>query len=114
MPVLVVEDDRIVREAILLFLRDRGIDARGAESCFDARRKIALYRPKVLITDLNMKEEYGGELLEEKLVPHEKTIVLSAGSLSDGINDAYPEVLVMRKPIEPDHLLLEVLRRLRQ
>jgi hypothetical protein len=35
MQVLVVEDDRIVREAILLLLRDRGIDARGQE---DQRR----------------------------------------------------------------------------
>ena len=60
---LVVDDVAVVRDMIALVLRKSGYLARGAASGNEARALVALDPPALLITDLNMPDGDGWDLI---------------------------------------------------
>src|SRR4051812_39451029 len=61
--VLVVEDDELVRNTILMLLKDSGYAVRVANNGFEALLRLQEEIPDALVTDLNMPEMSGFELL---------------------------------------------------
>jgi CheY-like chemotaxis protein len=63
MRVLVVEDDELVRNTISMLLSQSGYSVRTANNGFEALLRLQEELPDVLVTDLNMPEMSGFELL---------------------------------------------------
>ena len=61
--ILVVDDDEAVCDSLVLLLKRSGYDARGATHGFDALLQLKTTVPAVLISDLNMPQMSGFELL---------------------------------------------------
>jgi CheY-like chemotaxis protein len=61
--ILVVDDEEIVRESTALMLRNAGYDVNTAEHGFDAILQLKRTIPDVIISDLNMPQMSGFELL---------------------------------------------------
>ena len=60
--ILVVDDDRRLRELLQKFLSDSGFRVTTAESAMDAREKLASIQFDLLVLDLMMPDESGLEL----------------------------------------------------
>jgi len=61
--VLVVDDEPLMRTTMALVLAEMGYQVRSAEDGFSALREISQEMPDILLTDLNMPEMSGFELL---------------------------------------------------
>ena len=64
-PTLVVEDDPVLRAAIAGALEDAGFHPVECADLTTARATIARMRPSVVVLDLSLEGEFGGDLLEE-------------------------------------------------
>ncbi len=64
--VLVVDDNAVNREALILYLKSRGIDAVGADGAEEARLYLH-YQKRIglMITDLRMQPESGLDLIRQ-------------------------------------------------
>jgi len=112
--ILVVDDEDIIRESLTYFLKNEGYDVDEAENGRAAFEKIKLKNFDLVITDLEMPEMKGTQLLEEikKLNIETATIVVTAyGSLDTAIvalrSGASDYIL---KPVEFDELIIKVNR----
>jgi CheY-like chemotaxis protein len=63
--VLIVEDDASVRNSLALLLKASGYDVNTANNGVEALRLLKLELPAVVLTDLNMPQMSGFELLSE-------------------------------------------------
>jgi len=63
--VLIVEDDASVRDSLALLLKASGYDVNTANNGVEALRLLKLELPAVVLTDLNMPQMSGFELLSE-------------------------------------------------
>lgn len=63
--ILIVDDSQTVRQVLQLALGDAGYEVIEAEDGFDALRKISGVRVDMLITDLNMPNMDGLELIKK-------------------------------------------------
>ena len=106
--VLLVDDDRDVREAFAYFLWLSGYEVREARDGTEALYAMRTERPAVVILDLMMPQVDGREVRRQMeadaalaAIP---TIILSGASDLDDL----PGCVVMRKPAEPDQLLRAV------
>lgn len=63
--ILIVDDSQTVRQVLQLALADAGYEVIEAEDGFDALRKISGARVDMLITDLNMPNMDGLELIKK-------------------------------------------------
>jgi CheY-like chemotaxis protein len=63
--VLIVEDDASVRDILALLLKASGYDVNTANNGVEALRLLKLELPAVVLTDLNMPQMSGFELLSE-------------------------------------------------
>src|SRR5439155_16316205 len=59
--ILVIEDEDLVREPLVRFLRDRGHDVVEADSCGEGERLFLARRPDLTLTDYNLPD---GDALE--------------------------------------------------
>jgi CheY-like chemotaxis protein len=112
--VLVVEDDRDVRETLLRVLGDVGYDVRGAadgQAALDELRRPGEPHPSLMLLDLRMPRMDGRRLQEEiardpvlsgALIP---VIVLSADSKRAGEERLPGAVAVLAKPVRLERLL---------
>ena len=112
--ILVVDDEQIIRESISYVLTKENYDVGEAENGKEAYEKLTETNYDLVITDLEMPEMKGTELLEKirEFSPRTTTIVITAyGSLETAIsalrNGASDYIL---KPIEFDELLIKVNR----
>ena len=110
--ILVVDDEKIIRESLSYILKKEGYEVEEAENGKVAYNIIKEQSFDLVITDLEMPEMKGTELLEEikKLNVQTSTIIITAyGSLETAIsalrNGASDYIL---KPIEFDELLIKV------
>jgi len=62
---LVVDDSMVIRHTISRFLEERGFIIEAAINGRQALQLIATLRPDLIVTDLEMPEMTGGELIRE-------------------------------------------------
>lgn len=112
--ILVVDDEKIIRESISFILKKEGFSVAEAENGKVAYEKLLAESFDLIITDLEMPEMKGIELLEQAMHinPQSIVIVITAyGSLDTAIaalrNGASDYIL---KPIEFDELLVKLRR----
>jgi two-component system, OmpR family, response regulator MprA len=114
--VLVVEDDRAVRELYRNALVGAGYAVVPVEDGIDALRAIERGVPHAVVLDLGLPR-LGGRDLQRELLSHAETsqvpIVVVTGS---DVSDLNPSefACVLRKPINVEELVLAVDRCLRQ
>jgi len=61
--ILVVDDEKVIRELFVRLLQEEGYEVATAENGFDALLKLKRFLPDVIISDLNMPEMSGFEFL---------------------------------------------------
>ena len=112
--ILVVDDEEIIRESLSFILRKEGYEVDEAENGRVAQGKLLEGKYDIVVTDLEMPQMRGIELLEEikKLDIHTSIIIITAfGSLDTAISalraGASDYIL---KPIEFDELLIKIKR----
>jgi len=110
--ILVVDDEKIIRESLSYILKKEGYEVEEAENGRVAYNILRERSFDLVITDLEMPEMKGIELLEQirKLNVQTSTVVITAyGSLETAIsalrNGASDYIL---KPVEFDELLIKV------
>ncbi|HEY2902514.1 MAG TPA: response regulator, partial [Polyangia bacterium] len=62
--ILVVEDDELTRESLVDLLNSSGFAAFGAASVLDAFEVMVGKRPSLVLSDINLGDHHGGELLD--------------------------------------------------
>jgi DNA-binding NtrC family response regulator len=112
--ILVVDDEDIIRESLAFVLRKEGYTVQEAENGLVAYNKLVEESFDLVITDLEMPEMKGIELLEEikKLNIQTSVVIITAfGSLDTAIsalrNGASDYLL---KPVEFDELIIKIKR----
>lgn len=112
--ILVVDDEKIIRESISFVLKKEGFDVKEAANGKEAYEKLCAETFDVLITDLEMPEMKGIELLDRAVHvdPALLVIIITAfGSLETAIaalrKGASDYIL---KPIEFDELIVKLRR----
>ncbi|GBD86514.1 transcriptional regulatory protein ZraR [bacterium BMS3Abin03] len=112
--ILVVDDEQIIRESLSYILANEGYEVAEAENGKIAYSKMLESAYDLVITDLEMPEMKGTELLEKirELSVQTSTIVITAyGSLETAIAALRSGVSdYILKPIEFDELLIKVNR----
>jgi DNA-binding NtrC family response regulator len=110
--ILVVDDEEIIRDSLTFILRKEGYEVDEAQNGAQALEKIGQTSYDVLVTDIEMPEMRGTELLEKVSVRSPQTFVIiitAYGSIETAIDalhkGAYDYVL---KPIEFDDLLFRI------
>lgn len=106
---LVVEDDQVLCGAICGALSDAGFDTVGCADLGAARASIQQLMPHVIVLDLSLGPEFGGELLEE-LAREERqpeVIVCSAFPLATLVAARF-SVRCVNKPFDLQRLLDEI------
>lgn len=116
--ILVVDDEEIIRNSISFILRKEGFNVTEASNGKEAYEKVLGESFDIIITDLEMPEMKGIELLERvvQISPQVMVIIITAyGSLESAIaalrKGASDYIL---KPIEFDELLVKIRRLLDQ
>lgn len=116
--ILVVDDDQIIRDSLCEFLRFEGFDCVGAGSFNEAIKEIEKQSINVVITDVNMPEISGFELLRviRKRYPEIVTVVITGyGTIESAVEaikmGAYD---YLTKPIIDDEIRMIVNRALEQ
>jgi DNA-binding response OmpR family regulator len=116
MTVLVVEDDRAVRELYRSALMGAGYAVVAVEDGIDALRAIERGVPHAVVLDLGLPR-LGGHDVQRELLSHAETsrvpIVVVTGSDISDLNLA-DFACVLQKPINPEELVLMVDKCLRQ
>ena len=106
--VLVVDDDRGVREALVVLLEWEGYAVEAAPDGPTALRLVAVRPPDLVVSDVSMPRMDGFELLARIRADHPSLPVLL---LSAAFRGPLPEgVDFVAKPFDVDHLLAAVER----
>jgi DNA-binding response OmpR family regulator len=110
-PALLVEDDAVLRGAIRGALEDAGFHPVECADLTTARSAIARLRPSVVVLDLALGPEFGGELLEELSTQPDAppVVICSAFGLASLLGARY-SIPCVPKPFDIDTLLAEVTR----
>jgi CheY-like chemotaxis protein len=76
---LVVDDNRLLAETIQEILEDNGLDVRSAKDGVDGYSAYLLFKPDIVITDIQMPRENGLEMMGHIRIhdPMIKTIYMS-------------------------------------
>jgi CheY-like chemotaxis protein len=101
-PVLVVDDDRDMRDTIAAVLESEGYDVRCAENGAQALAAMHGPKPAAVVLDLSMPVMSGWELLEAVRAEDELSsipvVVFSAMRAPEGVPH-------LNKPVSPDELV---------
>jgi two-component system phosphate regulon response regulator PhoB len=108
--VLVVEDDRALRELYRTVLREAGYEVGAVEDGTDALHRIEHWTPDVVVLDLALPRLDGRDLRHELRARPETrdvpVIVVTATDTSDLNQNDFAAIL--RKPIDADALVIAV------
>jgi CheY-like chemotaxis protein len=110
--VLLVEDDRDTREMYSHYLSYSGLRVTEARSGRRALESARAHRPDVVVTDIAMPDMDGYELsqrLRAERVTHDLPIIAVSGQV-DSTTSVPGADVVLEKPCEPDRLLYEIER----
>jgi two-component system chemotaxis response regulator CheY len=112
--VLVVEDDRDVRESTAQLLLEAGYEVLGASSGIEALAQLqGGYRPAVILADYRMAGMNGAELLTAvRADPDLAAIraILTSGFAEEGVAAIAGASGFLKKPFDPDYMLTLVAR----
>ena len=107
--VLLVEDDRALRELLLLTFGDEGYEARAAESGQAALELLREWHPRLVVLDLMMSDMDGWTFRARQLANEAlgdiPVIVLSAVSNLESRLDGMQVAATIEKPFNLDTLL---------
>jgi chemosensory pili system protein ChpA (sensor histidine kinase/response regulator) len=110
--ILVVEDEAVIRDLFRMILHRHDYRVRLAAGGREARHLIAGERPALILSDLQMPEGNGWELLEycRTQLPDVPVIIFSGSNFG-----TYPQIEAraagqVAKPFSPEQLLSEVER----
>lgn len=116
--ILIVDDDTIILDSLCEFLKIEGYHTTGAASIAQAREKLAEHSFSLVITDVNLPDGDGFEILETIQQDYPRTVVIMItgyGTIESAVEaikkGAYD---YLTKPIIDDDLLLAVERAIRQ
>ncbi len=116
--ILVVDDDAIIRDSLCEFLKLEGYQCQGASSFNEALIELEKQRYNLVITDVNMPENDGFELLRviRKRHPEVITIVITGYGTIESAVDAIKMGAYdyLTKPIVDDQIRLNVKRAMEQ
>ena len=114
--ILIVDDEKGIREIFSLLLKERGHTVREASSGEEALTIIPLFSPDLLLLDMNLPGISGIDLLErvKRESPKTSVIIMTAfGSIRSAVEatrlGAYD---YLEKPVDNDELLLLIARAL--
>src|SRR5215471_4317736 len=104
--VLIAEDSEIQRTTLAVLVRLWGFDTETASDGLEALQKIPLFRPKVVISDLQMPRMGGIELLEvlRSKVPNVACIILTGYGTPETAEAvaALGAIDFLEKPVDPE------------
>jgi len=108
---LVVEDDAAMATTIADALAVAGWTVVSSPTIADARRMLATERPSLLVLDLTLSDEFGGELLEQLAGRDDApaTVIVSGFGLAPIIAARF-EVELVKKPFDVERFLVVVER----
>jgi two-component system, OmpR family, phosphate regulon response regulator OmpR len=111
--VLIIDDDRKIRELLQAYLKNQGLETDTAESAENAREQIAKQNYSLLIVDVMMPVESGIDFTKKvKLEKDIPVLMLTAkGEISDritGLESGADDYL--QKPFEPKELYLRAVK----
>jgi DNA-binding NtrC family response regulator len=116
--ILIVDDDRIILDSLCEFLKLEGYSTIGAESYKQAVNQVQKQRFSLVITDVNLPDGSGFELLNLLKKNHPQTVVIiitGYGTIESAVEaikmGAYD---YLTKPIVDDELRLTIERALKQ
>jgi len=109
--ILVIDDDRRLRELLRKFLGNAGYDAATAENAADARKKLAEKNFDILVMDRMMPGQDGASLTRELRQTSDVPILMltAMGGAEDrisGLESGVDDYLA--KPFEPRELVLRI------
>ena len=105
--ILVVEDDRSLREMYRAALRSAGYEVGAVEDGTDALRRLEHWSPDVIVLDLALPQMNGRDLRHElRARPETRQIPIVVVSGTD-TSDLKPGdvAAILQKPIDPDALI---------
>jgi|tagenome__1003787_1003787.scaffolds.fasta_scaffold20441120_2 CheY-like chemotaxis protein len=112
--VLVVEDDKDVRDSTAQLLAEAGYDVRQARSGPEALAQLQSgYRPAVILADYRMAGMNGAELLNEvrgNMALANISAILTSGFAEERVADIAGASGFLKKPFDPDEMLTMVAR----
>jgi DNA-binding response OmpR family regulator len=121
-PILLIDDDAMVRMAISRVLEMAGFGVAVAEDGFKGLKLLRAIEPKLVITDIIMPEKEGIETIIEMraIRPDLKIIAISGGARLGNVTPVnFLEVArslgaddVIAKPFEPEELIAKVRKQL--
>jgi CheY-like chemotaxis protein len=116
--VLVVEDDRDVRESTAQLLAEAGYEVRRVGSGREALLQLySGYHPAVILADYRMAGMNGAELLTavrtDPSLPN-MSAILTSGFADEGVAEIAGAAGFLRKPFHPDDMLTMVAQLARQ
>lgn len=107
--VLLVDDDAEAREMLGEYLGDEGFTVATAEDGISAARKLDLFAPDIVLTDLEMPAMDGLELIRllHDMEPRLPTVLMTARAdrAARHIPDAHPSACLL-KPLDLDELTM--------
>ena len=107
-PILIVDDEPIVRESIRDWLKDAGYAVATAESGEEALEKVAREDFSIVVMDVRLPGKTGIKILKElkELKPQIKSIVITAYPSAELATEAMKlgAVDYLIKPVAPDDL----------
>lgn len=108
-PVLVIEDDAAVAQSIADIVREAGFNPVTVHTLADARPALERERPALVVLDLTLQSEFGGDLLEElsRQPDAPAVLIVSAFHLAKIVADLY-HLPVVAKPFGVQQLITAV------
>ncbi len=106
--ILVVDDEKELRETLTDFLRDQGYDTLAAEDGLAAKKILLVKKFDLVLTDMRMPNMSGAELLQfTKSIPDSPKVVIITG-YSDVSREEFLRqgaVGFLNKPFSVKHLI---------
>jgi CheY-like chemotaxis protein len=96
--VLIVDDDRGVRESLAAVMEAFGFRTRTAENGFEGLETLKAEIPSAIITDLNMPEMDGFELMSAlRRMRTAVPVIVMSGGIPGGLNGGYDFLQAARR-----------------
>lgn len=111
MRVLLVEDERPLRQVVARNLTSRGLQVQEAGTAREAVQAVTQEQPDLLLLDINLPDRTGWEVMRElkRLGRDVPTIVVSAVRVNQSRLDEFHPLAYLPKPFPIDALLRLVL-----